>query len=52
LGAFFVPGEGENRMIEKLFELQDCLKELELEGANVEKAKDLLQEIINGLAIN
>lgn len=38
--------------MERWFEIQDLLKELELEGANVEKAKDLIQEIINGLAIN
>ncbi len=39
-------------MIEKLFQLQDFLKVLELEGANVFNAQEILQDIINELVIN
>lgn len=37
--------------IEKLFELQDQLKILQLEGANVENANDILQNIIDGIEV-
>lgn len=39
-------------MTEKLFQLQDFLKVLELEGANVFNAQEILQDIINELVIN
>ena len=39
-------------MPEKLFQLQDFLKVLELEGANVFNAQEILQDIINELVIN
>ena len=37
--------------MEKLFELQDELKALTLEGVNTDKALDLLHEFIGGLSI-
>ena len=40
---------GEN--MEKLFELEDELKALTLEGVNTDKALDLLHEFIGGLSI-
>lgn len=37
--------------MEKLFELEDELKALTLEGVNTDKALDLLHEFIGGLSI-
>ena len=39
-------------MPEKLFQLQDSLKVLELEGANVFNAQEILQDIINELEVS
>lgn len=39
-------------MIEKLFQLQDHLKVLELEGANVINAQEILQDIINEMVVS
>ena len=38
--------------MEKYFELQDELKSLKLQGLNVEKSLEILQNIINELAID
>ena len=37
--------------MEKLFELEDELKALRLEGVNTDKALDLLREYINKLQV-
>ena len=50
MGAMLYHGtKGEN--MEKLFELEDELKALKLEGANTEKAIDLLHSFIDKLHV-
>lgn len=39
-------------MLPKLFQLQDYLKVLELEGANVFNAQEILQDIINEMVVS
>lgn len=38
--------------MEKLFELEDELKVLQLEGVNTERAKELLREFLDNLVVD